>query len=220
MRRALVAGSLAVLLSACSESTSSPTGPDRGDGSGGAAGGGGNGGGGGLGGSGGGAATDAKSDALTDGPEGSCLKEPVCSTAGHDFTTECDERAAGETTAYKGTCREDCRSACSGVGSLACCANTGACVPAGCGSCCGTGSYPGCGGPGKIACAPGSFCEYGYTMDRCGTSGGIGECRPIPRSAAFCVPSSMSECGCDGKTYMNRCLREVGGVSLAHAGAC
>jgi hypothetical protein len=50
----------------------------------------------------------------------------------------------------------------------------------------------------------------------CG-SNAPGTCAPL---YASCPQDGARECGCDGKTYANACLRERAGVALDHAGGC
>jgi hypothetical protein len=69
-----------------------------------------------------------------------------------------------------------------------------------------------CGGLHGISCPTGSFCE----LSSCGPDSS-GVCKPQPD---LCAAQSAPQCGCDGITYSNECLRQAAGASLDHDGAC
>ncbi|MBL8914948.1 MAG: hypothetical protein JNM17_29855 [Archangium sp.] len=62
-------------------------------------------------------------------------------------------------------------------------------------------------------CLGGQFCSK--PNEQCAAP--LGVCRQRPIS---CTGEHMPECGCDGVTYFNRCLRENAGVSMREPGPC
>jgi hypothetical protein len=60
-------------------------------------------------------------------------------------------------------------------------------------------------------CLGGQFCE----KPSCGAA--LGRCVQQP---AFCDGDSRPECGCDGVTYWNDCLRRKAGAGLSERGPC
>ena len=60
-------------------------------------------------------------------------------------------------------------------------------------------------------CADTERCAKGT----CGTS--VGVCAERPTS---CSSDPALVCGCDGKTYQNRCMADMAGVTLASTGGC
>jgi hypothetical protein len=71
-----------------------------------------------------------------------------------------------------------------------------------------------CGGITGIPCPSGQFCELADGECCCDF---LGSCTDIPGGCpAVCDPV----CGCDGRTYGNRCEAHAAGMSVAHTGAC
>ncbi len=64
-------------------------------------------------------------------------------------------------------------------------------------------------------CQPGTFCDY--DIGTCNYQLPKGKCRLVPE---VCMQSFDPVCGCDGKTYSNKCSARVKGVSLLHSGEC
>lgn len=73
-----------------------------------------------------------------------------------------------------------------------------------------------CGGLLGQQCGAGEFCNYDATTD-CGAADQTGVCEAIPEA---CAAIYAPVCGCDGKTYGNRCEAHAKGVSVAAEGAC
>ncbi len=73
-----------------------------------------------------------------------------------------------------------------------------------------------CGGifPNAV-CGTGSFCQM--KPGTCKVVDNQGTCASIP---VRCTRERRPVCGCDGKTYVNDCLRLTAGVNLDHKGAC
>jgi hypothetical protein len=61
-------------------------------------------------------------------------------------------------------------------------------------------------------CGAGSFCS----RITCGMNDGL--CVPLGTTDGCATPGP--ECGCDGITYYNRCVRQAAGMSLAGTGEC
>jgi len=72
-----------------------------------------------------------------------------------------------------------------------------------------------CGGIRGLTCPQSAFCLYKDGV--CGEGDQTGVCKLRPR---ICTREFVPVCGCDGKTYSNRCESRVAGVSVRHAGEC
>lgn len=71
-----------------------------------------------------------------------------------------------------------------------------------------------CGGFTGAVCGKNQWCEP--KVDLCGISL-IGVCVP---SGVFCTQVYKPQCGCDGRTYGNECMRRNAKVSKLHDGPC
>lgn len=74
-----------------------------------------------------------------------------------------------------------------------------------------------CGGLLGASCGKGEFCNFEGHTNECGAADGTGVCAPITRA---CTLDYTPVCGCDGKTYSNRCMAHGAGVSVASDGEC
>lgn len=72
-----------------------------------------------------------------------------------------------------------------------------------------------CGGFAGKACPAGQVCEY----DGCGADM-MGTCVPEPQQPCPKTTAEAQQCGCDGVTYANACLRLMVGVAKASDGPC
>ncbi len=74
-----------------------------------------------------------------------------------------------------------------------------------------------CGGASKVTCPDKT--TYCHFMDGiCAAGNATGTCDPIPTTCAGAASSPV--CGCDGKTYEDRCAAQSAGTSVAAMGAC
>ena len=73
-----------------------------------------------------------------------------------------------------------------------------------------------CGGPLSLKCATDEWCSYAQS-NLCGAEGQTGTCEKRP---SVCTMDFIPVCGCDGRTYPNRCGAHSAGMSIAFAGRC
>jgi hypothetical protein len=87
------------------------------------------------------------------------------------------------------------------------------------GECAGSGSGATCGGIAALECTgAGEFCNYEAGQGCDGTvADAAGKCEKMPMG---CTKEYRPVCGCDHKSYGNKCEANSQGASLFHDGAC
>ncbi|MCG8555851.1 MAG: hypothetical protein MJD61_11280 [Proteobacteria bacterium] len=81
---------------------------------------------------------------------------------------------------------------------------------------CGGGLPKACGGWLGQTCGAGEYCAY-QPGQHCGAADAAATCLPRPR---MCPMLGAPVCGCDGRTYTNRCLAAAAGTGLLAEGPC
>lgn len=127
---------------------------------------------------------------------GTCKPLPSC-TINFDPVCGCDGR----------TYHDECQAHAAGVSVK----HDGSCPPATDG---GTASL--CGGYAGLGCPADQFCDFPVET-RCGSGDQAGTCSTKPEA---CTAEYDPVCGCDGRTYSNRCAAAREGVAVASEGAC
>jgi hypothetical protein len=77
-------------------------------------------------------------------------------------------------------------------------------------------SKPVCGGMRGQSCVSGEYCDYADGA-LCGIADATGVCETIPTA---CTLELEQVCGCDGKTYDNRCIAAMAGTGVLMDGPC
>ncbi|MCI5120286.1 MAG: hypothetical protein D3908_03655, partial [Candidatus Electrothrix sp. AUS4] len=72
-----------------------------------------------------------------------------------------------------------------------------------------------CGTRAGWSCPAGEYCDFG--IGKCNIQDAQGTCTARPSS---CPRIHKPVCGCDGRTYGNRCKAARAGVSVQHPGRC
>jgi hypothetical protein len=73
-----------------------------------------------------------------------------------------------------------------------------------------------CGGPQALACSGDMFCNY-EVGEACGAADALGTCEAKPE---VCTRDYKPVCGCNGRTYNNRCEASMAGMAVVAEGTC
>lgn len=159
---------------------------------------------------------------------------PVCGSDGRTYSNACNARSAGVSVRHDGPCTvEECTAGggtpkfSTGADIPKCAAGEdswplgGVLEPAVCCVKAASGGGRTCGGIAALECDPGQFCNYEEAAGGQGCDGMIsdaaGVCQAAPNG---CTREFNPVCGCDRKSYGNRCEANAAGMSVFHEGAC
>ena len=73
-----------------------------------------------------------------------------------------------------------------------------------------------CGTPGGITCGPRKYCHF-TIRDQCGRTNRGGKCQEKRQA---CTRDYRPVCGCNGRTYSNKCMANSQGASVESNGRC